>query len=355
MCQPLLNDVKINTYGTMLAVVVMDPHPSHLVFTPDSNPDDPRIIQLENLDSSYNAEYREAMLDSAENEFTQPHERSIFDTVAKAYDGAPLEFLDDPFSATFAVRNCIRAVWEQQVWWEESNVRGLVWQNVWNHKISRSSRASEDLENRMAINDHAMIEYQELMGTQGIVRRQRHSIRAIIYNFRPRDTYFLAEKTPRFQEYLKEETESWKFLDEKLQYAEEYLNSHMKMYSARSAMEETYEAKMQSWESMKQTKEANRQTAAANRMARSSGQLTKIATIIVPCTFVASIFSMGGDFAAGESLFYVYWIISVPITVGLLSWILHEDIAGAVDKSRGWFTWKRPKLSEGSVSEGSEV
>lgn len=113
------------------------------------------------------------------------------------------------------------------------------------------------------------------------------------------------------------------------------------MYSTRSAMEEAYEAKMQ-------TKQADRQTTTANRMARSSGQLTKIATIIVPCTFVASIFSMGGDFAAGESLFYVYWIISVSTTVGLLSWILHEDIAGVVEKSKRWMNSRRTKLSEKS-------
>ncbi|KAM0511558.1 hypothetical protein ACHAPE_009708 [Trichoderma viride] len=267
--------------------------------------------------------------------------------------GSWIEFSDDSFSATCVVRNCIGAVWEQQVRNDELNILGDVYRNVWNHKVIRSSRSSGDFEEGMALNNETMSEYQQLMGTQQNIRLNRHSIREIIHKFRPRDSFYLAEKTSKIENHMKDEIESWKFLDQKLQYVEESLNNHMKMYSARSAMEETYEAKMQSRESMKQTKEANRQTAAANRMARSSGQLTKIATIIVPCTFVGSIFSMGGDFAAGESLFYVYWIISVPITVGLLSWILHEDIAGAVEKSRGWFTSKRTKLSKGSVSEGS--
>lgn len=333
----------------------MDPHPTHLIFNPDSNPNDSKIIHLNNFKSKFDQTYREFMLDSAENEFTQPQERSIFDAVAKVYDNAPVEFPDDPFSATYAVRNCIRAAWEQRVWWEESKVSDAVYENVWNHKASRSSLTSEDFENRMAINDQAMKEYQELMGTQDNIREARHNIRAIIHKFRPRDTYSLAEKTSKIEDLIKKDIEHWEFLDEKLQYVEEYLNGHMKMYSARSTMEEAYEAKMQSRESMKQTREANRQTAAANRMARSSGQLTKIATIIVPCTFVASIFSMGGDFAAGESLFYVYWIVSVPITVGLLTWILHEDIADVVKKSRGWYTSRRTKLGKGSVSEGSEV
>jgi hypothetical protein len=344
----------------MLAVVMMDPHPSRLLFYPASNPNDSKIIHLKNAKSRFDKGYHEIVLDSAENEFPQPQERSIFDAVAKIYDSAPLEFPDDPFSATVAVRNCIRAAWEQRVWWEESRVSNNVYQNVWNHQISLSSHSSADFENITAINNQTMEEYQGLMGLQNIIRIERHNIRAIIHKFRPRDTYSLAEKTSKIEDFIKKDIEHWKFLDEKLQYVEEHLNGHMKMYSARSAMEETYEAKMQSRESMKQTKEANRQTAAANRMARSSGQLTKIATIIVPCTFVGSIFSMGGDFAAGESLFYVYWIISVPITVGLLSWILHEDIADAVEKSRGWFTSKRTKLSEGSLSggslsEGSEV
>lgn len=35
---------------------------------------------------------------------------------------------------------------------------------------------------------------------------------------------------------------------------------------------------------------------------------------------------MGGSFAAGEDLFFVYWIISIPVTIALLGWILHNDI-----------------------------
>ena len=60
---------------------------------------------------------------------------------------------------------------------------------------------------------------------------------------------------------------------------EEIFSSLLADFSQRAAMEEAFAAKVQ-------TSEANVQAAAANRMARSSGQLTKIATIIVPCTFV---------------------------------------------------------------------
>ncbi|KAI0972024.1 hypothetical protein F4678DRAFT_66777 [Xylaria arbuscula] len=75
------------------------------------------------------------------------------------------------------------------------------------------------------------------------------------------------------------------------------------------------------------TQEASlEQAAAATRSARTSGQLAKIATVVVPCTIVASIFSMNGPFAAGEDLFYIYWTISIPVTVGLLCWVLYEDV-----------------------------
>ncbi|UKZ66940.1 uncharacterized protein TrAtP1_008105 [Trichoderma atroviride] len=344
----LPRETKLGRNGSWIAVIITDPHPSRLLLFPASSPDDPKTIHLKTHEPPYKSQYREIVLDSTNDDFTQPHERSIFDAVAEAYENIPPKSDDDPFSATYIVRNRIRALWEQDIFWDQRVIYETVYRNVWSHQISQSSPASENFENRIAINNQAMTEYQQLMRRQQIIRNNRHSIRAIIHNFRLSDTYYSPEKTSKHGDYKNEEIESWKFLDEKLQYAEESLKDHMMMYSTRSTMEETYEAKMQSWESMKQTKEANRQTAAANRMARSSGQLTKIATIIVPCTFVASIFSMGGDFAAGESLFYVYWIISVPITVGLLTWILHEDIADVVDKSKRWMNSRRTKLSEKS-------
>ncbi|CAN8103214.1 unnamed protein product [Discula destructiva] len=103
----------------------------------------------------------------------------------------------------------------------------------------------------------------------------------------------------------------------------------MDMYAQRAALQQAMEAAKQTDQANKQTEEANKltaeglkQTEAGNRMARSSGQLTKIATVIVPCSFVASIFSMGDEFAAGKSLFYVYWVISMPTTAVLLFWVL---------------------------------
>ncbi|KAI2606547.1 hypothetical protein GGR54DRAFT_633402 [Hypoxylon sp. NC1633] len=106
------------------------------------------------------------------------------------------------------------------------------------------------------------------------------------------------------QDGSEEEWRSWKMIYEMLARTEAIIADHMEMWSQRAAFE---------------------QTVAANRSARTSGQITKIATIVVPGSFVASIFSMGRRFAAGEDYFYVYWAISIPVTILLLAWVLLGD------------------------------
>jgi hypothetical protein len=62
-----------------------------------------------------------------------------------------------------------------------------------------------------------------------------------------------------------------------------------------------------------------RETSDANKQARQVGYLTSLATIFIPLSLVAAVFSMGGDFAAGESRFWVYWAVAVPVAaVGCL-------------------------------------
>jgi len=59
-----------------------------------------------------------------------------------------------------------------------------------------------------------------------------------------------------------------------------------------------------------------RETITSNRQAQQVGYLTSLATLFIPISFVAAVFSMGGDFSAGASHFWVYWVIAVPV-VGL--------------------------------------
>ena len=53
-------------------------------------------------------------------------------------------------------------------------------------------------------------------------------------------------------------------------------------------------------------------------------RLSILGAVIFPITLIAAILSMGGDFAAGESKFWLLWAVSVPlvaIMVGFLLWV----------------------------------
>lgn len=51
------------------------------------------------------------------------------------------------------------------------------------------------------------------------------------------------------------------------------------------------------------------------RQSLNAGYLTSMATIFIPVSLIAAVFSMGGDFAAGKSLFWVFWVIAIPVTL----------------------------------------
>lgn len=56
-----------------------------------------------------------------------------------------------------------------------------------------------------------------------------------------------------------------------------------------------------------------RETITANTQARQVGYLTSLATLFLPISFIASIFSMGGKFSVGEQLFWVFWAFAIPV------------------------------------------
>ena len=51
----------------------------------------------------------------------------------------------------------------------------------------------------------------------------------------------------------------------------------------------------------------------SNSQAQSLGRLTSLATVLVPISITAGIFSMGGDFLVGEPRFWVFWAVAVPV------------------------------------------
>lgn len=56
-----------------------------------------------------------------------------------------------------------------------------------------------------------------------------------------------------------------------------------------------------------------RETITANTQSRQVGYLTFLATLFLPISFIASIFSMGGKFSVGEQLFWVFWAFALPV------------------------------------------
>lgn len=51
------------------------------------------------------------------------------------------------------------------------------------------------------------------------------------------------------------------------------------------------------------------------RQSINAGYLTSMATIFIPVSLVAAVFSMNGEYAAGESLFWVFWVMAIPVTL----------------------------------------
>lgn len=90
---------------------------------------------------------------------------------------------------------------------------------------------------------------------------------------------------------------SWRWLREQLRDQSEQVQLLLDFYGIRASVEESI---------------------FSNRQAKHIGQLTALATFLVPFSVVAGIFSMSGDFAAGESLFWIFWVVAVPLSCIIL-------------------------------------
>lgn len=260
---------------------------------------------------------------------TQPSQRDMFESAVEAYFSQGTLHTKDPFTGTMVIRNLILSVWESSVTRGAANIRDQFLSDRQEYQARVESIANFDSSDDGMQPNKA---YFGLMVQRQHIQEDKDSIASVMRRFRCWDADDVPQehlrqevasqksstsethsqhseaftgKRARLQELLREEKRSWKMIYETVCKMESDVAKHMEMWSQRAALE---------------------QASAANRSARTSGQLTKIATIIVPCTFVGSIFSMGGRFAAGEDLFFVYWAISIPATIMLLVWVLHHDI-----------------------------
>ncbi|KKP02480.1 hypothetical protein THAR02_05435 [Trichoderma harzianum] len=313
------------------AVLLLDPQLSHLHLNGLES------VVLENWEPGLDV-LREVVVNSSRNDHVQVHKRSLFNALVKAYNNVPMVFNDDVFSATYFARNCIRAVWEEHVWRRERHFHDFIVEDKRFYRV-RQKWAYES--------DEAIKAYDGLMQERQSINFDKLELQAITWKFQLRDLGILSPEDEKFRRIATEEGRAWKFLEEKLRGMDEIISNHMEMYTVRANMEEAREAKIQSRESFFQTE-------ATNKMARSSGQLAKIATVVVPCTFVASVLSMNGEFAAGERLFYVYWAISVPVTLILLFWVIDNEMSRGVSDCKEWVKsiwswsqgWRKPSQTE---------
>ena len=62
-----------------------------------------------------------------------------------------------------------------------------------------------------------------------------------------------------------------------------------------------------------------RQADISMKESRLVSKLTLVALVFIPLSFTASIFSMGGDYLPGSSLFWVYFAVALPTTLIILA------------------------------------
>ncbi|ETS88077.1 hypothetical protein PFICI_01905 [Pestalotiopsis fici W106-1] len=292
---------------------------------------------------------------------TQPVHRNILEAAVTGYEQFPPPHNEDPFTGTMVIRNLIRSAWEEKVIYDAQEFRKELKDDRQNYQ----KRHDDIFETGRAARES----YSSMMTRRQQIQETRRKLVSIMWKFRcmyaDEPSYAKSLSTmpdqphvARLQKYLTEERRAWKILYEIQRDLESNAAEHMDMWSQRAAFgqteienEQTNIANEHTKIANEQTNIANEQAAAANKLARTSGHLTMFATIIVPSTFVASIFSMNGDFEAGKNNFYIYWAISVPITITIFLIVLRHGILDALRKARKVFVFKRHMTKEETPQE----
>ncbi|KAF9696478.1 hypothetical protein EKO04_005204 [Ascochyta lentis] len=315
--------------GSWTVLLLVDPFRTNLLYKQNLE----KVVELCQHDFSYR--YRtEVLASGSEDRLVQAEHRCTYHTLLNAHHVGKLDHTCTPSSATAFARNLIRSSWEERIHRAEwdlydqmriDDIKHRKYQGVSDRALSSERR-----------NQNAMW-YQDMIAMRRDFNLWRRKVKNINHALVAEEIEPRVEPELRAaaQLALERERRSWARLIDKLATMEATISNHMEEYSQRAAMEESF---------------------AAGRQARSAGQLTKIATVIVPCTFVASIFSMGGSFAAGEDLFYVYWAISVPMTAALLVWVIHKEVLEwwKDPEEKSWVDRKKAALQDRMLKKRAE-
>lgn len=112
------------------------------------------------------------------------------------------------------------------------------------------------------------------------------------------------------------EAEEWKFVETRLLSIQRTIHNIIESYVQAVSLQEA--------------QHSNAQTHSVRR-------LTALATIFVPISGIAGIFSMGGKFAAGESKFWVFFAITLPIIMIILA-LIFTNLVTTIQKNLGEHT-----------------
>lgn len=254
-----------------------------------------------------------------------PTDMQLWDTILDAYETQGILTTDDPFSAGRIVRNFIFTAWEDHIY-RRYYVNKTVWVSGLDDSHKLRDITPEDRNAALERSHKIASEYQNLRDLWQYFHQDTLDLHWILQVFGFDEVKSLPPQShEQSNAALALEPRRWRRLQEYMNFLDELISGNMAMFAQRAVMEEAFASRLQAYDSLKQTQAANKQAAAANRTARSSGQLAKIATVAVPCTLATSIFSMNGDFAAGEPLFFVYWCVALPLTFAMLAWTLQQD------------------------------
>jgi CorA-like Mg2+ transporter protein len=123
------------------------------------------------------------------------------------------------------------------------------------------------------------------------------------------------------------EEEEWKFVETRLHSFRQRVNSTAEIYTQAISVEEAR---------------------SANAQARSVARLTALATIFVPISIIAAIFSMGGAYGVGQSEFWVFFVVTVPVLIILSALLFTRIAANTVRYVNGGIAFLRNALKKAS-------
>ncbi|KAI0530056.1 hypothetical protein GGR58DRAFT_268163 [Xylaria digitata] len=272
------------------ALLLVDPPLGDFVMRP-GNPV-PRLVIHQNPESVNPRDIMEVSLSqsgswyppfSANSAGEVPGMKSMFDDVVNLYKARKCQSTADPKICTDICRQLVLSAWTARLRVMEAEVIRKQYQ------MSISSTTST-IDYRTWL-DKSWTQPWKEREFGGLVRAKsvlETTSTNLFYNM---DALGIGGRSPVGEEW---ETDAWKSLQ----------NAILTLKTRVDIMSEAYTQAV-----------SVRESIVANTQARQVGYLTSLATLFVPVSFIAAVFSMGGEYAAGQQRFYVFWAVSLPVVV----------------------------------------